>query len=399
MELELKTFGPLEIKNEDLGEVEAVVATLGVVDKDRDVILPGAIPNGSKVKLSGYGHDVIKQDAPPVGKGVIAVEGNKAVFRGKFFMSTLRGREAFATVKELGSDGEWSFGFLDVRTGDLTDDWQQKGARRVISKLRPVEASPVFIGAGVGTGTTAVKELQGDEQADEPAMPTEPDAADPPTEPSGDAPTEEPAQGDPSAEDLPQAAKSAPDLRGVVARPVPSKERLTLVVQAKQESLTARLDAVWNAVMRRNEDAVTFWHIREVFDDFVIVHSGERLLRVPYSVGDDGTVTLGDGVEVEVVYRPIGDSDDAETRAAREAAEAEAKASAEQEEIAAVAAGLERARLTALALDAEEKARKQREAAEAAELEAKAARQAAEQAALDAEFERFQRTMRRLGAA
>ena len=163
-DLEMKSFGPFEIKSEDRGEVVAVVATLGVVDKDGDVILPGAFPpGGSRVKLSGYGHDVVTEGAAPVGKGMVYEEDGRAIFKGQFFMSTQRGREAFHTTKELGAEGEWSFGFPKaVKTADLTDEWRTKGARRIIAGLMPIEASPVFVGAGWGTGTLLTKSAEGE---------------------------------------------------------------------------------------------------------------------------------------------------------------------------------------------------------------------------------------------
>jgi hypothetical protein len=160
-DLEMKSFGPFEIKSEDKGEVVAVVATLGVVDKDGDVIMPGAFGAGAKVKLSGYGHDVITEGKAPVGKGVITEEGDRAVFRGQFFMSTSRGREAFHTTKELGAEGEWSFGFpKSVKTGEMSDEWKAKGAKRIIKGLQAIEASPVFVGAGWGTGTVSAKSAE-----------------------------------------------------------------------------------------------------------------------------------------------------------------------------------------------------------------------------------------------
>ncbi len=169
-DLEMKSFGPFEIKSEDRGEVVAVVATLGVVDKDGDVIMPGSVPaGGSPVKLSGYNHDVITEGAAPVGKGVVTEEDGHAIFRGKFFMSTQRGREAFLTTKELGPEGEWSFGFPKaVKTGELTAEWKSKGAKRVITGLHPIEASPVFVGAGWGTGTLLTKAADPAEPEPEP---------------------------------------------------------------------------------------------------------------------------------------------------------------------------------------------------------------------------------------
>jgi hypothetical protein len=157
--IETKCFGAFEIKDETAGEVSAIVATLGVVDKDGDVLLPGSFPQTAKVKMSGYAHDVITEGAPPVGKGTISIDGDKAIFTGKFFMTTARGLDAFHTVKELGTDGEWSFGFpRNVQTTPMTDDWKAKGARRLITGLSPIEASPVFVGAGVGTQTLFTKD-------------------------------------------------------------------------------------------------------------------------------------------------------------------------------------------------------------------------------------------------
>jgi hypothetical protein len=149
----------LEIKDAEKGDVEAVVATLDVVDKDREVIRSGAIKSGAKVKLSEWGHNSVPfmGSAPPVGKGVVLVEGNRVVFRGKFFLTTARGAEAFRTLKEMGPDQEWSFGYRVLESQDPDAAWRGKGAMRVLTKLEPFEVSPVTIAAGVGTRTVAVK--------------------------------------------------------------------------------------------------------------------------------------------------------------------------------------------------------------------------------------------------
>lgn len=163
-----KLLGPLEIKDAEKGEVEAIVATLGVVDHDKDVIAPDAIRHGAKVKLSSYAHDTVLGGNAPVGKGVIHVDGQRAILRGQFFMSTQRGREAFETVKALGPDGEWSVGFATRRLGDLTDEWKSKGAERVLAAIDVFEVSPVLRGASLYTGTLAIKGLA---NATEPAYP------------------------------------------------------------------------------------------------------------------------------------------------------------------------------------------------------------------------------------
>jgi hypothetical protein len=161
--LQSKPFGAFEVKNENRGEVTAVVATLGVVDRDGDVILPGAIaPN--KVKVSGWGHSVVVEGAPPVGIGSVVEQGREAVFKGKFFIGTTAGREAFEIVRELGPEGEWSVGFPlgSAVTAELTSEWRAKGASRVFSEVTLVEVSPVFRPAGFGTRTITAKGQQHD---------------------------------------------------------------------------------------------------------------------------------------------------------------------------------------------------------------------------------------------
>lgn len=154
--LELKSFCTFEVKDAEKGDVEAVIATLGVVDKDEDIITNDAIPNGSKVSMSAYGHDAVYGTAP-VGKGVIHVDGSRAVFKGRMFLATVRGRETFEVLKEMGVDQEWSFGFRILGSEVPNEEQRKQGARRILTKLDAFEVSPVIVGAGVGTRTLAVK--------------------------------------------------------------------------------------------------------------------------------------------------------------------------------------------------------------------------------------------------
>lgn len=162
-EPEIKSIGAFEIKDADKGEVTAIVNTLNIVDRDGDVVLPGAIANGAKVKISAYSHGVIKYGDAPVGKGVVTIEGDRAVFRGTYFLSTERGRDAFETVKALGADSEWSIGFRTLKSSAPTDEWKTKGARRMLTQLDVMEVSPVFLGANAQTATVAVKQADGDD--------------------------------------------------------------------------------------------------------------------------------------------------------------------------------------------------------------------------------------------
>jgi prohead serine protease len=156
-ELETKELGAIEIKDAEKGEVEAVVATLNVVDRDLEIIDSDAIKNGAKVKMSAYGHDAM-WGGSPVGKGNLVVDGERVLFKGRFFLSTDRGTEAFRTIKEMGPEQEWSFGYRVLKSEEPNDEQRGKGARRILSKLDAFEVSPVMIGAGIGTRTVGVKE-------------------------------------------------------------------------------------------------------------------------------------------------------------------------------------------------------------------------------------------------
>lgn len=156
-ERQVKALGAFEIKDADKGEVEAIIATLGVVDRDGDVITPEAIADGAKVQVSSWGHDAV-YGARPIGKGAVHVEGKHAIFRGRLFLQTTEGRETFAVLKELGPETEWSFGFMVQGSEVPDDDWRGKGAHRILTKLDAFEVSPVLIGAGKGTRTVALKE-------------------------------------------------------------------------------------------------------------------------------------------------------------------------------------------------------------------------------------------------
>jgi hypothetical protein len=137
-----------------LGEVEAVIATLGVVDHDNDVTIPGAFKEGQECVISQFGHSVWGSNSPPVGKGTVHTEGDKVIFRGKFFMSMQAARETFHAVKGMGN-GPWSYGFsvLDADHGDF------KGRKvQFLKSLDVHECSPVLRAAGIGTGTTSIKQ-------------------------------------------------------------------------------------------------------------------------------------------------------------------------------------------------------------------------------------------------
>lgn len=169
-EISTKAVGPVAFTDDDKGEVQAVVYTLGVVDRDGDVILPESFQGEAKVKLSHYGHSAVLAHAKgtgnpveaPVGKGVVRRNAaNELEFRGNYFMSTTRGRDAYFTAKEMGAEQEWSVSFWRDKGEKPDAQWSAKGARRLWrTEIDPFEVSPVTIAGGRGTRTVGVKEAE-----------------------------------------------------------------------------------------------------------------------------------------------------------------------------------------------------------------------------------------------
>lgn len=183
----MKAFGESTIGSDATGEVTAVIATLGEIDHDGEIIDPAAIPPGMKVFMSDYNHSAVKgqmlgtgiPDPAPVGKGAIAIEGNKAVFRGQYFLETARGKEAFLTAKAMGADARWSFAYAIQKTAKPSPELQAKGARRILTKLGSfpgnvgMEVSLVSIPGGVGTGTISLKSAKATASVDGTEHPAE----------------------------------------------------------------------------------------------------------------------------------------------------------------------------------------------------------------------------------
>ncbi len=150
----------------DTGEVSAEIATLNVKDKDSDVTLPGFFGEQDvKIVLSHQWGPVM------LGKGKITEDGNKAVLDGKMNMDEADA-EARAVHSRLKFDLEnppalieWSYGF-EIKDGSreefkdhekFGDGYWLKPAEDGSPGAKIYEASPVLVGAGEGTGTTAVK--------------------------------------------------------------------------------------------------------------------------------------------------------------------------------------------------------------------------------------------------
>lgn len=134
----------------DSGEFVAVFATLNVIDADGDVTLPNAFGR-QQVLIEPWNHNY---NEPPVGRGEVYEEGGRALVRGRFFLDTAAGREHYAVVKNLGELQEWSYSFYvtDAEPGQYDDQ-----PVRFLKKLDVIGVGPVARGAGVDTGTVAIK--------------------------------------------------------------------------------------------------------------------------------------------------------------------------------------------------------------------------------------------------
>ena len=140
-------------QDDDTGFVRAKVATFGVVDRQLDLLANDAIGK-QETRISGYGHEVWFGDPYPVGKGYIREVDTKAVFEGNLFMDMEGVPELYKLLKNMGGLQEWSFSLHDIEGYQETFDGVPV---RVITKCKVHEVSPVLIGAGIDTGTLAVK--------------------------------------------------------------------------------------------------------------------------------------------------------------------------------------------------------------------------------------------------
>ncbi len=130
------------------GELEAVFSTFDVVDSQGDVVKASAFTDGQAVPLT-WSHDWDR----PIGHGVVRVERDRAVFKGKLWLDTQDGLESFKKIKNNpGQEFSWGFTILEAEPG------VHAGVPvRVITKTIVHEVSPVLVGAGVGTHVLAVK--------------------------------------------------------------------------------------------------------------------------------------------------------------------------------------------------------------------------------------------------
>ncbi len=227
---------PLTLKSYAQGQFRAVFATLGVVDHDGDLTLPGAFTRGQPVIIEPWNHG----PGLPVGKGVIGCDDREAWVEGRFLLETQAGREHYEAVKRLGDTVEWSYTFRIVKAGPGRD-----GAKRVLEKLDVHGVAPVTRGAGIGTRTEVIKGKAGEKRPTVKEMKAEIEALIEP-DPKWPTPSEMKRLLDlvigPEAEGKGQAGPTNRDMIAAAIRreyggDVPSEEWLEVMVQSRIEGL------------------------------------------------------------------------------------------------------------------------------------------------------------------
>lgn len=147
--------GSITLKGDDSptpGAFEAVFSTFGIVDADGEVVVREALePHDGKEVPVVWGHDWF---GPPVGKGKIAVDQDRARIVGEFNLASSQGRDAYETVKFMGGLQEYSWGFGVTEIDSVEIDGQSFPA---ITGVDPVEVSPVLVGSNPETGTLDIK--------------------------------------------------------------------------------------------------------------------------------------------------------------------------------------------------------------------------------------------------
>src|SRR6266508_4653153 len=141
--------------------VRAVVATLGKIDGDGDVTLPGYFGRQDVVMLPTHDWSHV-----PLGKVVMFEDGDQAIADLKVNLAIPAARAWFEALRfDLANPpslAAWSYGYT-VKAGG---SWEGKFAGRDVRFLQPLpdgspggivhEVSPVVEAAGVGTGTLEV---------------------------------------------------------------------------------------------------------------------------------------------------------------------------------------------------------------------------------------------------
>lgn len=143
------------------GKGRARLAQLSAIDSDGDTYQPGAFSwpeGGGQWVMMIPAHD---RRAMPFGKAWVFEEGDWALADFTLNLDTEAGRQWYAALKFDLKTGEpvqeYSYGYqtLDADSAQRGSAWSRR-----LKKLKLDEISPVLRGAGVGTGTIAIKSAE-----------------------------------------------------------------------------------------------------------------------------------------------------------------------------------------------------------------------------------------------
>lgn len=152
-ELNRKVFrGELKEVGET-GTFEAVIATLGVIDHDGDIVESGALQGKTASIVPAH-----QQHTIPLGKVRIEERGQSVVAIGQWNMAIQDAKEWHEALKfDLANPPavqEWSWGYQVLDAEDAIVDGERI---RKIKSVDLIEVSPVLRGASIGTRTLAAK--------------------------------------------------------------------------------------------------------------------------------------------------------------------------------------------------------------------------------------------------
>lgn len=148
-----------EVKQVDgEGSGLAVIATLNVIDKDEDVIVPDAFGNQESHIVPAHNWGSV-----PLGKARIREQGAEAIAELHFNLNSATASEWHSALKFDFENGErplmeWSFGFDVLK--ESRGDFEGRDVR-FLEQLKVIEVSPVLLGAGENTRTLTLKSRNG----------------------------------------------------------------------------------------------------------------------------------------------------------------------------------------------------------------------------------------------
>ena len=186
--MEYKSSTP-QTKAAGQGKATVVIATLGVKDRDGDVLLKGVF--GEQVVSVVPAHD---WKSPAIGKARIRESGNEAIADIDFYLSTEAGKNWYNSIKEdfdrPPPKQEYSWGFSvgpdNFKRGQHNgEDVRFLKAAEDGTPIKIYEVSPCLVAAGQNTRSLSVKE-QESRGMDEPEVPVVESAVETPQVPLGD---------------------------------------------------------------------------------------------------------------------------------------------------------------------------------------------------------------------